>query len=132
MKKNEQEDEERNFYHRFDAVVREVADEKLLRLSISSLAHEITIQLSSDDGSLVSFLADIDSSRNSGGFRPRRNINGVAEQAVARHSMSNHSRHDLARMNADGDSLGSEKEKLKDINDNNCTTLDSQSAHFPF
>lgn len=80
--------------------------------AIQLLAHEIAIQLLIGH-SLVSLLADIDSSRHSSGFRPRREIDGVAEQTVTRHPMSNYARHDLARVNANGDSLRKTRNRIK-------------------
>lgn len=48
------------------------------------------------DGLLVGFLADVNFPWHPCGFRSRSNIDGVAKEAVARHPMANHPRHDLS------------------------------------
>jgi hypothetical protein len=45
---------------------------------------------------LISVLRDVDFALDPGGLGPGREVDGVAEQAVTRHLLPNHSRHHVA------------------------------------
>lgn len=61
----------------------------------------------------VGVVGDVDFSRLTGSFRAAGEIDGVAEKAVARHTMSDNSRNDLAAVYADGDSLENQSDGLR-------------------
>ena len=58
-------------------------------------------------------MRDVDSSGSSSRFRAARQVDSVAEEAVARHALADHARDDLAAMDPDGDLL-TEREREKE------------------
>ena len=53
----------------------------------------------------VGVLGDVDFARRSRGLGAARQVHRVAEEAVARHALTNHSRHHFTTMDTDGDLL---------------------------
>lgn len=58
---------------------------------------------------LVGILTDVDGPRDTSGLATARHVDGVSEEAVARHAVADYSGHHLTRVDADGYTLESEK-----------------------
>jgi hypothetical protein len=54
---------------------------------------------------LVSVVGDVDSAGSAGRFRPARQVDRVAEKAIAGHSLPDDSRHDFTAVDSDGNLL---------------------------